>query len=292
MKHILPLIIILFGLSACASVERLAIPQNTLNDQLFAQVGEVDAVDHAPFDQFLKTYTTMDHQGIVRVNYGAVTPKDTEVLENYIIAMGRIDPSTLTRDAQLAFWSNLYNAVTLKTILNHYPVHSIRDIKNGVLDLGPWDEKRVIVNGKALSLHNIEHGIVRALWADEPNVHYLLNCAAAGCPNLSQVALTADNVQKIMTTAAYDYVNNPRGVIVNDDGRVGVSKIYSWYLNDFGGSQVAILDHIRTYATGDLKNNLQGKNTIHHYYYDWMLNDSIRSNTVTPPQFPKQGDLN
>jgi len=291
MKHIFSLFLLVV-LSACASVERLAIPENHLKDESFATSGQVDDVNHQPWNGFLKSYTQKDNQDIVRVNYASVTPSDIQALENYIIGIGRVDHASLSKNAQLAYWSNLYNAVTVKTILNNYPINSIRDIKNGVFDLGPWDEKRVVVREQKLSLHDIEHGIVRALWANEPNVHYLLNCAAAGCPNLSQVALTANNVQKIMNESARAYVNNPRGVVINDDGRIGVSKIYSWYLNDFGGSQKSILDDLRTYATDDLKAQLQGKTSIDHYYYDWRLNDTALANTFSDPQFPEEIELN
>ncbi len=142
-------------------------------------------------------------------------------------------------------------------------------------DLGPWEDKRLNVNGNPLSLHDIEHGIVRPLWANEPRIHYILNCAAAGCPNLGQKAYTGANIQRSLHDAAIAFVNDPRGVTVLPNGQIQASKIYSWYKDDFGGSNEAVLNHIHKYALPDLKAALKDKKRIAKYAYDWSLNDAV-----------------
>ncbi|MEM9257914.1 MAG: DUF547 domain-containing protein, partial [Pseudomonadota bacterium] len=223
-------------MTGCASVERLAIPPADLIDDDLSKVGAEPEPDHQVWDRFLKTYLVVDSQGVGRVAYADVTPGDKSDLESYIASLSDMDATQWSRDAQLAYWSNLYNATTVLVILDHYPVDSIRSIKDGVFDLGPWEEKRLLVDGRSLSLHDIEHGIVRPLWSDTPEVHYLLNCAAVGCPTLVDYAYTADNIRTAQDTNARSFINSSRGVNVTDGGRLELSKIYLWYLNDYGGS--------------------------------------------------------
>lgn len=271
-QNIISVLLSLLLLSGCASIERLAIPDNQLKAQSFALTGTQESINHAAWDNFLNEYTKKDDQGVVRVNYVGVNKDDHRNLKNYIDFLSQKDASTLSKTAQLAYWSNLYNAKTIDVILENYPVNSIREIKDGFLDLGPWEDKRLNVNGQPLSLHDIEHGIVRAIWSDTPEIHYILNCAAVGCPNLSQQALTAQNVNALMDQASYEFINSSRGVHFSDDNILTISKIYSWYLGDYGGSEETILEHLKKYADPELKEKLEQKSSIDRYDYDWTLN--------------------
>ncbi|KAB7615308.1 DUF547 domain-containing protein [Amylibacter sp. SFDW26] len=278
MPRLLLSFLCLFTITACASIERIAIPKSNLADSSFQSAGKVTKVDHRAWGKFLKANTVKDNADIVRVKYADISPAQKQQLKDYIKSLSSTDHTKLSKDAQLAYWANLYNAQTVDVILDNYPVESIRKIKDRPFDLGPWEDKRLTVNGKELSLHDIEHGIVRPLWSNEPRIHYILNCAAAGCPNLGQKAYTGQNIQQSLHDAAIAYVNDPRGVTVSANGRIIASKIYSWYKDDFGGSNEAILNHIRKYADDDLKAALRGKKRIAKYEYDWSLNDA----TATP----------
>ncbi|MFK7838722.1 MAG: DUF547 domain-containing protein [Bdellovibrionales bacterium] len=283
------LCLILIPLGACASVERLAIPDSQLINPALANTGEQTDIDHTQWDNFLKTYTAKDDQGVVRVNYANVSDTDHSTLKSYITTLSTLETSNLSKDAQLSYWTNLYNATTVNVILENYPVNSIRDIKDGLLDLGPWDDKRLTLNGRPTSLHDIEHGIIRPLWNDTPEIHYILNCAAAGCPNLAQQAYTAQNVKQLMQQAAISFINDPlRGIIVQDDGRIIISKIYSWYQDDFGGSQSTITQHLKTYANPKLKNSLAQKKSFDGLTYDWRINDKKNANTLKKPTLLEQ----
>ncbi|MFK7831284.1 MAG: DUF547 domain-containing protein [Congregibacter sp.] len=258
----------------CGFIERLAIPDKKLIAKSLAQSGSESSVDHTAWDRFLQRYTLIDSEGVVRVDYASVTSASHKSLKDYIAELSAVDPARLTKNAQLAYWANLYNVKTVDVILDHYPVATIRNVKDGVFDLGPWEEKRLVVSELPLSLHDIEHGIVRPIWSTTPEVHYILNCAALGCPNLPQKAFTAHNVQELMRQAAVVYVNDAqRGVLTDDAGRVTLSKIYSWYRDDFGGSDASILNHLRSYAAPGLKSRLEGTEKIHEYTYNWSLND-------------------
>jgi hypothetical protein len=170
----------------------------------------------------------------------------------------------------------MYNALTVSVVLDFYPVKSIQDIDlgPGLFTIGPWDKKPIKVDDEAVSLNDIEHRILRPIWKD-PRIHYAVNCASVGCPNLQRAAYTAARMDTMLERAASTFVNNPRGARFSD-GKLVVSKIYAWFLDDFGGSKDAVLNHLRKYANKDLANKLGQATGISGYEYDWNLNDAAR----------------
>ena len=230
------------------------------------------SLDHGSWDRFLAAYVLADG-GVNRVAYGRVTPGDRGALEDYIASLAATPADGLRRAEQLPFWINLYNALTVKVVLDHYPVESIRDIdiSPGLFTDGPWAKKLVTVGGEALSLDDIEHRILRPIWKD-PRLHYVLNCAALGCPNLQPRAFTAGNAQALLSRGARQYVNDPRGVAF-DGERLIVSSLYDWYAADFGGTDTAIISHLKRYARPVLLAKLEAARRIADDYYDWTLND-------------------
>ena len=231
-------------------------------------------VDHAPWDRFVQTYVVPGIDGVNRIAYARVGAEDRAAAEDYIERLARVKVSRLHRDQQIAYWINLYNALTVKVILDHYPVASIRDIdiSPGFFADGPWGKKLVTVEGQGVSLDDIEHRILRPIWKD-PRLHYVLNCAAVGCPNLQPRAVTAANWDTLLTRAARQYVNHPRGVGF-DGERLVVSSIYDWYEADFGDTEAAVLDHLKRYAEPPLRARLDGVGGIDDTYYDWALNEA------------------
>ena len=262
-------------LGACTSVERLALPAPELGDRYWAasETRSRTRVDHGAWDAFLATYVATDSAGVNRVDYAAVTAADRAALGDYLDRLQATEVSRLSRDEQLAFWINLYNARTVALILDNYPVGSIRDITYGLLSFGPWDEPLLNVEGRALSLNDVEHGIVRPIWADR-RVHYVLNCAAVGCPNLGLRAYTGATIDAAMETAARIYVNDPRGARFDAEGRLIVSKIYGWFREDFGDDHQGVLAELRRYAAPALRERLDGRESVDGYEYDWALNDA------------------
>lgn len=259
-------------------IERKFIPTPDLIDQRFQAASDDQSVnvDHSIWSAFLTEYVVEGQDGINRVRYGAVTPAMRTRLDRYIAQSEAVDTAALTRDQQLAYWINLYNAATVRLILDHYPTASIRKIK--VEGDGPWDHPVVTVLDRALSLGEIEHHIVRAMFPD-PRVHYALNCASIGCPNLARKAYEAATLEPMLQAAAVGYINHPRGVQARKN-KADISKIYGWYREDFGDTAEAVLAHLRTYARGDLAEALANVTKIGRYDYDWDLNDA-------PPQKQK-----
>ena len=137
---------------------------------------------------------------------------------------------------------------------------------------GPWRLELITVNGVKLSLDDVEHNIMRKHW-NEPRVHYAVNCASVGCPNLALKAYTGAKLEAMLTEAAIDYVNSPRGVSIKGNN-ITVSGIYKWYKKDFGTSQKNILAHLQKYAKPKLAGKLKNASEISDYQYDWVLNDA------------------
>jgi len=237
------------------------------------------AADTATYDRLLARYVVTSADGINRVRYAAwkADSDDINALNAYVASLEQDRPSRMARDAQLAHWINLYNAVTLQIVLENYPVRSIRDIRSQTLDprglIGPWRTQRVTVEGRRLTLDQIENAILRPQF-DEPRIHYAINCASIGCPNLAASAWRAETMDANLTEAALAYINHPRGVSIDAQGRVRASRIYQWFVADFGGSAAHVLTHVRSFASPELQRQISSAASITSYAYDWSLNDA------------------
>ena len=239
-------------------------------------------IDHAPWNAFLQTYLSPHPDGINRVAYAKVSNGDRELLSTYIDDLAALPIRTYRRDEQLAYWINLYNALTVQVVLDDFPVESIRDISSGLFSFGPWRKKRLTIEGESLSLDDIEHRILRPVWKDA-RVHYAVNCASLGCPNLQPVAFRADNTQELLDVGAREYVNHPRGAQVTRDGLV-VSSIYDWFEDDFGGNDRGVIGHLLQYADPELAQQLQSITEVERDRYDWAIN-SATPVVKTPKRF-------
>jgi hypothetical protein len=230
-------------------------------------------LDHAAWDRFLARHRRIGADGIARLAYGAVTPGDRQALEGYVSMLVGVAPERLARAEQYAFWVNLYNALTVRTVLFAYPVASIRDINlsGGLLVRGPWDVALATVAGEAITLNDIEHRILRPIWRD-PRTHYVLNCASLGCPDIPPRALTAGTTEAALDQAARGFVNHPRGAAAGPEG-LRLSSIYNWFAADFGG-EAGVVPHLLGFAAPPLAEAIRRTPRIAGYAYDWALNDA------------------
>ena len=238
--------------------------------------GSAATVDHSTWDKLLKAYVVPDTDGLNRVAYARFKTAGQADLKAYIKSLEAVDPKSLDRPEQFAFWANLYNAKTVDIVLDKYPVKSIKDIRLGggvvaAVTGGPWKAKVLKVGGIELSLDDIEHGLLRPVFKD-PRVHYSVNCASFGCPNLGTEAFTGAKLEAQLDAGARAYINHPRGVKV-EGGKAVASSIYSWFKDDFGGNDAGVLAHFKRYAAPTLKSKLESITEIDDYGYDWSLND-------------------
>jgi hypothetical protein len=234
-------------------------------------------IDHGVWGELLQRRLVRGDDGINRVDYAAFSRDDKAALERYIQSLAALPISSYNRTEQMAYWINLYNALTVEVVLDHYPVDSIReiDISPGLFSDGPWGKKLIEVEGEELSLDDIEHRILRPIWRD-PRIHYAVNCASLGCPDLRIEPFRGPTIDSQLDAAARAYVNHPRGVLIEGDDLV-VSSIYDWFMDDFGASERDVIQHLRSYADAELRAALRRFTTIDDDRYDWDLNDADRS---------------
>ncbi len=276
MTHLIKALILIVTppfLMGFGSVERLFAPKADLWPRW--ELNDPDSrksIDHSSWNDLLSRNVRKRNDGVNLFNYGGISAADSHNLAGYIANLSGISISQYNRDEQLAYWINLYNALTVQLILDHYPVDSIRDIKisPGLFVIGPWNASLVSIEDENLTLNDIEHRILRPIWRD-PRIHYVLSCASIGCPNLRDRAYPSSAMDGLLDQAATAYVNDPRGVsIVN--GKVSVSKIYDWFISDFGGSEKSVLRHIKQFAKPQLAARLREIGKLSGEHYDWSIN--------------------
>lgn len=230
-------------------------------------------IDFTPWNTFLGTYVEAQHpSGIARVRYAQVTAADRQTLKQFLATMQGLPISTYNRREQQAYWVNVYNALTVSVVLDHYPVQSIRDIRlsPGLFSSGPWQAKLVTIEGEKISLDDIEHRILRPIWK-ENRLHYALNCASLGCPNLAAVAYTSTTMEQLLEQGARAYINHERGVQCQN-GACTISSIYNWFQEDFGGDAAGVTQHFLRYADERLTMQLKAHRGKFGHEYNWQLN--------------------
>jgi len=242
--------------------------------QPFAKTASI-TVDHQPWQTLLDNYLSIDAQQQTFFAYAKVTLKDKQVLSHYIAGLSALDPLALTREQQMAYWINLYNATTVNLILDKYPVKTITKIGKGFFSFGPWNDKLLLINDRKITLNDIEHRILRPLYNDA-RIHYAVNCASYSCPNLATQVYTKNNIQALLDQGAKQYINHPRGVSISQNKLI-LSSIYDWYRDDFGRNHADVIKHLKKYAQPKLNkaltNYIQQKSTAKKYHYNWQLNE-------------------
>ncbi len=261
----------LVGSAHAASLKRLFVQTPTALPA-FASIGTSTLrVDHTAWQRWLDRYVDAQHpSGINRVRYGQVNAQGQAELGSYITGLTRVDPRPLNRTEQMAYWLNLYNAVTVQVVLQHPDVASIRDIKSGLFSIGPWGRKLVTVAGSALSLNEIEHSILRPVFKDR-RVHFAANCASIGCPNLAAQAYDGQRLNAQLATAEQTYLAHPRGVRF-DGGTLVLSSIFDWYREDFATDEAGVLRYLSAQVPPAIGQRLRSFKGKVRYEYDWALN--------------------
>ncbi|MCG8305918.1 MAG: DUF547 domain-containing protein [Cytophagales bacterium] len=222
-------------------------------------------VNHEEWTQLLSKYVDVD--GLV--NYGGFQ-KDSLMLNAYLekLVDHPPDEKSWSQKEQIAYWVNVYNAFTIKLIIQHYPLESIKDIGSKIqipFINSPWDIRFITINGEKLDLNNVEHSILRKKF-DEPRIHFAINCASFSCPKLRNEAYTAERLDKQLDEQALDFINDRQKNDIRPD-RVELSKIFSWFKSDFTKNS-SLREFINQYA----KTKIGEKTKISFMKYDWSLN--------------------
>ncbi len=273
------LFLLISVISAAAFPNTFPASAKTVQIPLWDKANEAnpETIDHNPWQQILNAYLKVNPSGVSKFDYASLKANagDRVKLAEYLGYLQRLDPRDYSKAEQKAYWINFYNSLTVKLVVDAYPVKSILEIcKDRVSDSqcsGPWKETHAKVAGQNLTLDNIENDILRPIWKDKL-IHYGLSCASYGCPSLLKTAFSAKNTERLLAVAAREYVNHPRGVSFIDNDLIIVSSIYEWYSVDFGKSEQDIIRHLQTYADKKLAERLKNFKGSIDYEYDWSLN--------------------
>ncbi len=222
---------------------------------------------HGDWNQLLKTYVK---GGLVDYEKLKATGKDMQRLNAYLAKLDGWDLSKSGKDEKLAFWINAYNAFTVKLILNHFPIESIRDIKK------PWKQKIWNAAGTRVSLDEIEHKILRKEFA-EPRIHFAIVCASIGCPDLDNKAFEAENIGQHLDERARLFFTQSKNFKLQEKGAgvtITLSRIMDWFKNDFGDTKEKRLTFLKGYLKEKEVKMLKAAQSVDIKFlkYDWTLN--------------------
>lgn len=229
------------------------------NTEQETAANKIASVDHSAFDKLLKT--NVSDKGIV--DYKAFV-KDKVALQNYIKSLTQVKTSKLNKNERTAFWINAYNALTIHQIVKHYPVTSITKIAGGKV----WDQVLPYqLDGKSLTLNDIEKKILLGAELFDARVHFAVNCAAVSCPTLINKAYTGSNVQEMLTKNTKSALSNPAFNKISSKS-ASISKLFDWYKADFVKAEGSVVNFINKYSPTKISNQTK----IDYLAYNWNLN--------------------
>lgn len=231
--------------------------------------------DMMQWNRLLATYYNPAHG----FDYKALKARDRATLLELRARLGRVNVASLDAKAQLAHWINVYNVNTVATIIEGYPVESIRDLSTDpIIRLNVFKKERVPVGNAKLSLDEVENEKIREGFKD-PRIHFAINCAAKTCPPIRTEAFSGEKLDAQLEEQTRAFLTGPHGVRFQQDGDrliIKTTKIMDWFEKDFdqwGGGKAAF---IRRYMPADKQRLIDaaGSNIEFEYLdYDWALND-------------------
>ncbi|MDX5417904.1 MAG: DUF547 domain-containing protein [Hymenobacteraceae bacterium] len=246
----------------------------------FLAFGPVSCLGNAPAGAY-QSATKPDHQQWTKLLQKHVAAngdvdykgfrQDQKMLQLYLdqLSSGIPDPNTWSRNEQLAYWINAYNAFTVKLIVDNYPLQSIKDLNSRIsipLVNTVWDDKFIILGGKKYSLNDIEHRILRKEF-EEPRIHFAINCASKSCPKLRREAYTAEKLEFQLKEQTTGFINDPKHNRITPDNPK-VSAIFDWFGEDFK-KKGTLTDFLNRYSEVKIKPSAK----ISFLDYDWRLNE-------------------
>lgn len=257
---------------------------------------------HHSLEKLLQQF--VDPQGNVDYQRWKDSPDGQLNLNRYLAAVARFSPENspgrfATGQHALAYWIYSYNALVIYSILHHWPLDSVTDIKAPVeviKGLGFFYNQTFIIGGKSYNLYQLEQQKMVHSKAD-PRLHFVLNCASTSCPPMRPQLPVGVELEPFLQQAAVDFINNKKNVAVDAQCQtIRVSKIFDWYLDDFvratdpaednkehnkehnkeDNKQRGLINYIKHFASGELKNTLAtcGPFTLDYMNYDWSINKS------------------
>lgn len=233
-------------------------------------------VDHSVFTNLMTKYNFNGN-----VDYKGLT-EETKLTE-YLDLLSNVNPSKLESDQEkIAFWINVYNAFTIKAIVDNYPVESINDLHSGGRIIGHifsttvWDDDFIEINKKEYSLNDVEHKILRKEFK-EPRIHFAIVCASISCPQLRHEAYVADKLEDQLQDQTIQFFADMTKNKIDEKSKIAyLSKILDWFEEDFGENDKEVLMFVSKYLNSKLSSKINediDNWSIEYLDYDWGLNE-------------------
>jgi len=238
-----------------------------------------EAFDYSSYARALERGVTPD--GRVRYQELKENPGD---LNDFVRQLAATSPENRperfpTREAQMAYWINAYNAFVVHEVVKNYPMESVRDLKFG-FGLLFFKRQRFVAGGKRYSLDDIEHGILRQRYRDA-RIHFAVNCASASCPPLRREPYLPEKLEAQLEDATLSFIQRRENVWMRGDV-LFLSAIFDWYKDDFTRAAAAkangkptVVDYVTRYLPLETAERVKReKPRVEFYNYDWTLNDA------------------
>lgn len=233
---------------------------------LFSGITSAEEPDWSLYDSLLETHVKQEaHHGVLLnwVDYSEL--KKDPRWEDVIKQLDSFSTARLSgRGERLAFYINAYNILTMKVVTDNWPLESIKDV--GSFFRPVWKRDAGNINGETVTLNQVEHEILRKM--KEPRIHFAIVCASVSCPDLRREPYTAAKLDQQLEDQTRRFLGNAKKGLLLTEDRVRVSKIFSWFAEDFS-SKGRVEDFLRQYSklpeSYSLESNLP---------YDWRVNGS------------------
>jgi hypothetical protein len=245
----------------------------------FTAISQAQGFDqeHKDWTDLLKKVVRTKTDGSSAVDYQGVI-RDPILLNRYLKNLTNLKQSEFdkfSKAEQMAFYINAYNAFTIKLVVDHFPVKSIKKI--GSVFSSPWKMKFFRLFGKEMTLDQVEHDILRKKYPD-PRVHFAVNCASIGCPALRAEAFTGARLDEQLNQQAQLFLRDKsRNYIDEGAKKIYLSKIFNWFKEDFTTGSSTVQSFVAPFITDDpqVQEKLR-KNTYDISYtdYNWDLNNA------------------
>jgi hypothetical protein len=249
-----------------------------------------DGFSHTSFEKLLQQYVGADG----RVDYDDWHNNEESVanLESYLAAVSRFSPDSsparfASSNDRLAYWMYGYNAFVIKSVLDHWPISSVTDVKaplEVVTGMGFFYRLRYQFGGEAFSLLSVENQKIRKGFNDA-RIHFVLNCASDSCPVIRPTLPTGEALQELLATAATEFVGDSRNVSVDHaKEQIVLSTIFKWFRKDFLNdlarrgrpAERGVVDYVASIAPESLRAELNSALGYEVVFsdYDWSLNST------------------
>ena len=169
---------------------------------------------------------------------------------------------------KIAFYLNAYNILAMNMVTENWPVKKLNSL--GGMFEQVWDKPAGIIDGKIVTLGQIEHEILRKL--GEPRIHFAMNCASMSCPDIRAEAYRAEILDAQLDNQVEIFLKQDyKGSHLKGD-TLQISKIFKWFAADFQ-PQGGIEAFVRRYKP-DLPEHINIEPTLS---YNWNINCHVAS---------------